>query len=607
MDRQQGRRVGGRYQLQERIGRGGLGVVYRADDDRLGRTVAVKLLNDQVADDPAAIQRLENEARTTAGLTSQHVVQVYDFGTDDGRPYLVMEYLPRGTLAEQIAGRLPLPDAQIVDYGRQIAAGLAAAHEHGLIHRDVTPRNVLVGNDGRLKVTDFGIAKLAGSPSLTKTGLTMGTAISMAPEQARGQTVTPATDVYGLGVILYELATGRPPFTGASDVEVALQHVQTLPRPPIELNPALPGWLNDIILRALAKEPSARYADGAAIGAALAAGPAAATLLPAAVAAVGLAGGSATTVMAALPNHPAAPPATMPMQVMEAPGGLPPNPTAMLPVAGKRPAAGTVPEEREAPRRRLPLLLLALLPLLLIGGLVMAARARGSNATPAATATAAPTRPPATAIVALPPTHPVVPTRPPQPTATPEPPPTATAVPATPLPAAPLPAEKGNDRKEDDRKKPPRRHGVIDLDNTAFTGGFSNPDGSLYADATGAQRTVTWIYGGRSDYPAMSAHFRLDAPAGGAGEEAEARLSISGMDGEDQGKMPLRISLNDTVIFQGNDPLPNNRWGQASFKVPKGTLRVGENTLTIRSLSEQANFNSPHFFMLDAARLEWDD
>lgn len=605
MDRQQGRRVGGRYQLQERIGRGGLGVVYRAADDRLGRTVAVKLLNDQVADDPAAIQRLENEARTTAGLASQHVVQVYDFGTDEGRPYLVMEYLPGGTLAEQVAGRLPLPDAQIVDYGRQIAAGLAAAHEYGLIHRDVTPRNVLVGNDGRLKVTDFGIAKLAGGPSLTQTGLTMGTAISMAPEQARGQTVTPATDVYGLGVILYELATGRPPFTGGSDVEVALQHVQTLPRPPIELNPALPDWLNDVILRALAKEPSARYADGAAIGAALAAGPTAATPLPAAIAAGSLAGGT-TTVMTELPNRPAELPATMPIQVMEAPGGLPPHPTTVLPVAGERPAGGAVVAERspttarEVPRRRLPLLLLALLPLLLISGLVMAARARGSDATPAATATVAPTRPPATATVAPPPTHPVVPTTPPNPTATPEPPPTATA-----LPAAPPPAEKGDDKKEDERKKPPRRGGAIDLDNTAFTGGFSNPDGSLYADVTGAQRTATWIYGGRSDYPAMSARFRLDAPARGDDKD-EARLIISGMDGEDRGKMPLRISLNDTVVFQGDDPLPNNRWGQATFKVPKGALRAGENTLTIRSLSEQGNFNSPHFFMLDAARLEWD-
>jgi serine/threonine-protein kinase len=591
MDQLQGRRIGGRYLLHERVGRGGLGVVYRAVDERLGRTVAVKLLNEQVADDPAAVQRLEQEARTTAGLTSEHVVHVYDFGTEEGRPYLVMEYLPAGTLAQQLAGKLPLPSETVVEYGRQLAAGLAAAHARGLIHRDMTARNVLVGDDGRLKITDFGIAKVAGSPALTRTGLTVGTAIAMAPEQAQGHTVTPATDVYGLGVLLYELATGQLPFTGNNDVEIALQHVQTPPRPPKDINPALPDWLNEIILTALAKDPAARYPDGAAIGAALAAAP--------------------TTAMPALVRRVA------PAVATAAAGTTAALPAAAATVAG--PAVRVPPADER--RRRRPLLL-ALVPIALAGLLLLAALARNGNdgaGGPPATATnpasgatvpavAATDTPQPTATPTLTPTPtPIPPTATPQPTATatPVPPtatpvsPTATPVPPTPTPqpAAPPPKPK-DDKKNDDKKEPPRGRGKADLDNTAFSGGLSSPP--TYPDATGEQRTATWIYGGQSDYPAMSTTFQVQGRP-----EGEATLTLIGMDGEDAPKMPIRITINDVVVFEGENPLPNHRWGQARFEVPEGALREGENTLTIRSRSDQDNYRSPHFFMLDAAQLEW--
>ena len=267
-----GRLLGGRYELQARIDQGGLGIIYRARDRQTGRVVAIKRLSAPVADDPTAIRRLEREARVTASLTSPHVVQVLDFGVEDAHPYLVMEYLPGGALASHVAGQLPLPAEQIVAYGRQIAAGLAAAHARGLVHRDVTLRNILVAPDGRLKVADFGIAKAPGDTALTQTGVALGTAIAMAPEQVRGQAVTPATDVYGLGVLLYQLATGQPPFSGDTEVAVAVQHLQAEVRPPRQRNPALPAWLERVILRALAKDPAARYPDAAAIGAALAGG-----------------------------------------------------------------------------------------------------------------------------------------------------------------------------------------------------------------------------------------------------------------------------------------------------------------------------------------------
>ena len=263
---------GGRYQIEERIGRGGAGVVYRAMDRRLRRVVAVKCLPAHQAEDPAAVERLTREARAAATLSSPHIVAVLDWGVDDGEPYLVMEYLPGGNLAQHVARRLPLPPAEVVDYGQQIAAALAVAHERGLVHRDVNLRNVLVAADGRLKLTDFGIARSPGAVTLTERGVALGTAVAMAPEQATGRPVSPATDIYALGVLLYILAVGRPPFDGGHDLEVLRRHIETPPPPPSQLNPAVPAWLERVILRAMAKRPADRYPDGAAIGEALAAG-----------------------------------------------------------------------------------------------------------------------------------------------------------------------------------------------------------------------------------------------------------------------------------------------------------------------------------------------
>ena len=612
--------LGGRYELIERIGRGGLGVVYRAMDNRLGRLVAIKLVADYVADDPDAVRRLEQEALATASLASPHIVQVFDFGVDGERPYLVMEYLPDGTLAAQARPRLPLPPEQVADYGRQIAEGLAAAHARGLIHRDVTLRNVLVAPNGQLKVTDFGVAKVIGATSLTRSGITIGTATSMSPEQARGAVVTPASDVYGLGVVLYELATGRPPFTGDSDMAVLLQHVEAPPTPPRQLNPAVPAWLEAIILRALAKDPADRFADGAAIAAALRQG---------AVDGVGPAVAVAATTAALPPVPPPRQRATAvgATSVLGAPGQ-----TAAVPPPVVPPAVGrdNSPGDRWSPF----LLFAALAGLFALGAIALLALTNmaggGGASTPTVpavvasgtpirppTATAAPSTPTVPALVIEPtatrtptPTAtPVPPTLTPTPTPTPIPPtptpvpptpvpPTPTPVPptpvpptATPVPVVPQPAPKP-------KGKPASQVTVIG--DAAFTGGFRNSGESLYADATGEQRSATWIYGGQSDYPAMTAQFTLDQPPAG-----EAQLVVVGMDGEDAGKMPLQITINDRDIFLGPDPLPDQRWGEATFPIPGGALRQGQNSLTIRSTSTEANFRTPHFFMLDEARVLW--
>jgi serine/threonine-protein kinase len=646
-----GRLLGGRYELMERIGRGGMGVVYRAIDRRLERAVAVKLLGDQVADDPEAMRRLEREARIAASFASPHIVALFDLGSEDGRPYLVLEHVPGGTLAEWVAGRTPLATATVVEYGRQIADGLAAAHARGLIHRDVTLRNVLVAADGTLKLTDFGITKEAGGTTLTGGGLTVGTPISMAPEQVEGRPVAPATDSYGLGVVLYELATGRPPFTGDTDLAVALQHLQATPQPPRELNPALPAWLEAVILRALAKDPADRYPDGAALGAALAGGPAAArvgaVIAIDATTGVPLASAARTTSLRlrdlALTRRLEL--GLEPADGAAAAGEPNPRPAAALDPAGRRmarPRPGRwlgplgMPVGRRLRGARPFAPPIALLLLLLLVSLLALPRAGGGDPaqptappTPAATTpggavapatptvptskpTAAPSPtsapPTATAVAPTATTLPPTATAEPPPTATaaaptatlPEPaatvaPPTSTAAPPSPTAAPPTPRPAPSATPA---PAPPATGGRAELSAADFAGGYRNPGDSLYADRTGERRPATWIYGGGSDYPAMTARFRLDRPPSG-----QARLTLVGMDAEHPDRMPIEVTLNDRVIFRGPNPLDDWRWSEATLPVPADALRAGENSLTIRSLSPEANFNRPPFFMLTAARL----
>jgi eukaryotic-like serine/threonine-protein kinase len=260
-----GELVAERYELQRLLGRGGMSEVWLARDRELDRAVAVKL--HAPGADPA---RFVREAKAAAQLSHPNIATVYDFGTAAQGPFLVVEYLPEQTLEDRLAAETPLPDDQTERVARDVAEGLAHAHAGGVVHRDLKPSNVLFDVEGRAKISDFGIARALGEPTLTETGTVLGTAGYISPEQAAGEPAGPSSDVYSFGVILYRMLTGRLPFEGASAVEVAIKH-QADPPPPIEsYRGDAPRPLALLAEAALAKTPNARPQTGAELVAALA-------------------------------------------------------------------------------------------------------------------------------------------------------------------------------------------------------------------------------------------------------------------------------------------------------------------------------------------------
>ncbi|HZO77190.1 MAG TPA: protein kinase [Solirubrobacteraceae bacterium] len=258
-----GTRLGGRYRLEARIGQGGMSTVYRALDETLQRRVAVKLMNREVVSDSAQLERFRREARAVAQLNHPHIVGVIDAGEDEGRPYIVFEYVEGETLKERIrrGGRLPIPEA--VAYAIEIARALGAAHARHIVHRDVKPQNVLIDEEGSCKVTDFGIARTLDEEGLTADGRVLGTTDYVSPEQALGQPVTGQSDLYSLGVVLYEMLTGQVPFRGESQVAVAMKHVRdSLPDAQTK-RPEISAALAAVIDRATAKRVQDRYANDA--------------------------------------------------------------------------------------------------------------------------------------------------------------------------------------------------------------------------------------------------------------------------------------------------------------------------------------------------------
>ncbi|MEU7061556.1 protein kinase [Streptomyces sp. NPDC046197] len=246
-----------RYQLDERLGRGAMGEVWRATDQLLGRLVAVKLLH---AEQAADAERFRLEAQTAGRLNHHNVVGMYDFGSHHDQLYLVMELIDGWSLAQERSMRGVLNPQHATAIAAQVAAGLAAAHQRGVIHRDVKPANVMLTGDGTAKIADFGIARFAdeAASALTATGKILGTADYLAPERALGRPAQPASDVYSLGCVLYELLTGRPPFRGATALAVVQQHVDASPAPPSRLRPGIPQHLCDYVLLLLAKDPAHR-------------------------------------------------------------------------------------------------------------------------------------------------------------------------------------------------------------------------------------------------------------------------------------------------------------------------------------------------------------
>jgi serine/threonine-protein kinase len=317
--------IADRYRLVELLGRGGMSEVWRAEDLELGRNVAIKLL----APD-ADTARFEREARAVASLTHPNITQLFDYGESDGRPYMVLEYVPEGTLENRLRERKPLPDDEAGAIAAGIAAGLAHAHARGVVHRDLKPANVLFDEEGRPKVADFGIARMAvGEGTLTEAGTVLGTAAYISPEQALGEPASAASDVYSWGVILYRMLTGRLPFESNDALELVTMHRDVPPPPVGQFRKDAPPLLESITMAALAKDPAQRPPDGSALLTELGVST----------------GGGLTTVTTILPE----------------------DATQVLPVARRAPPGEAYPEPPPSSRRT-PVIVAALLLLALAGG-----------------------------------------------------------------------------------------------------------------------------------------------------------------------------------------------------------------------------------------------
>jgi serine/threonine-protein kinase len=326
--------VDGRYRILGRIGSGGMADVYLAEDSHLGREVALKVLHRRFAQDAEFVERFRREARAAAGLQHPNVVGVYDRGEHDGTYYIAMEYLRGRTLKDVLTQEAPLDQMRTIDLGVSILGAAAFAHRHSVIHRDFKPHNVIVDDEGVPKVTDFGIAR-AGASEMTETGSIMGTAQYLSPEQAQGHPVTAASDLYSIGIMLYEMLTGRLPFGGDSAVSIALKHLSEAPPPMSGEGRAVEPNLEAVVLGALAKDPAERWAGAEDFAAALEA-------CRPYVEAAGVEGDAGPGNTAAF--------AAVPVVVAEAP---------------KAPPEGSEPEEKG--RRRWPTVVLGILILALIG------------------------------------------------------------------------------------------------------------------------------------------------------------------------------------------------------------------------------------------------
>ena len=262
------RTYGGRYAVIERVGSGGMAEVYRARDELLGREVALKVLHERFSQDRSFVERFKREAQAAANLNHPNIVSLFDYGADDGAYFIVMEFIDGKSLADVLQDEGPLMPERAAEIASDVAKALDRAHTGGLVHRDIKPSNIMITSSGQTKVTDFGIARALGSDgdqTMTQTGMVIGTAAYFSPEQAQGNPVDARSDVYALGVVLYEMLVGRAPFAGETPLAVAYKHVREDPAPPSSVNPDVPKSLDAITMKALAKNPDNRYPSAAAM------------------------------------------------------------------------------------------------------------------------------------------------------------------------------------------------------------------------------------------------------------------------------------------------------------------------------------------------------
>src|ERR687891_2913745 len=297
-----GRLISGRYRLIGPLGEGGMATIWRGLDEQLDREVAVKILRPQFSSDPGFTARFKQEARAAGSLAHPNIVSVYDYGTDaeSGDQYIVMQLVEGRDLSSVLRERATLGADDAVRVGIAVASALEAAHRRGIVHRDVKPGNILITEDGDVKVTDFGIARAVSEASMTVTGTTLGSVHYFSPEQARGDEVTGRSDVYALGIVLYEMLTGRRPFEGDSAAGVALKRLNEDPPPPSTYRP-VPSGLSAIVMRALERDPAPRFPDAGSMAEALRVWQKNPEAIPPGVAAAGVAAAAGS------PPPPAAP------------------------------------------------------------------------------------------------------------------------------------------------------------------------------------------------------------------------------------------------------------------------------------------------------------
>ncbi|MEA2573092.1 MAG: eukaryotic-like serine/threonine-protein kinase [Chloroflexia bacterium] len=612
-----GKLLAGRYRLLEKVGEGGAAEVFRARDQRLDRTVAIKLLRPQFSYDDPSRKRFAIEAKTAAGIAHPNIVDIYDFGeSDDGSMFIAMQFVQGVNLKDLLQKRGRLSSAETIAIARQACHALQAAHERGLIHRDVKPQNILIDKTGHVHLTDFGIVKALSGPALTQSGMTFGTAAYMSPEQATGAPIKAAADLYSLGCVMYEMLCGMPPFTGENPAIVAYKQVWEQPRPLHDCVAEVPPSLEMIVMRLLSKDPGRRYESAQDLVADLDALNVTSSQPTQAVPV-------AETPMRATPVTPHVPLAAelgQPVQMPAAPAEVPPArvsmPQPLTPLTPQRPqvtmptppqpaiaqpqarqaAPAAVPYTAQSARsvqvnvsqRRgrgmgmWPAVIVLVLGLLLCGlgawqgGNLLGILGGRGGATPSATAVAQVVLPTDTAPVQVPPTNtteggqivvgsPAVPSPEPFATDTPQPvTPTDTPAPPTDTPQPPPPTDTPAPPPPTDTPPPP----VVPTDTpeqvepTAVVGGAAGGIALEDRDFIGGYFrsnglyhgvTATWVYGQATQYSTMTALFNLDnAP------EGDATLTITGLDSEDATKTPINIVVNGTDIYTGDNPLPDD-------------------------------------------------
>lgn len=258
-----GKMLGNRYEILEKLGGGGMAIVYKGRDTFLNRFVTIKVLRPEFTSDEDFIKRFRREAQAVARLSHPNIVNIHDVGQEDGIHYLVMEYIQGDNLKAIIRKNGQLAPEHAVRFAVQICEALEHAHENHIVHRDVKPHNILVTDDGRAKLTDFGIAMEATSGTITRTDTIMGSVHYLSPEQARGETATAKSDIYAVGILLYEMLTGKQPYSGDSPIAVALKHIQETPQPVDEVNDSVPAELAAVVMRAMEKKPEDRFKSAA--------------------------------------------------------------------------------------------------------------------------------------------------------------------------------------------------------------------------------------------------------------------------------------------------------------------------------------------------------